>query len=104
MRARAIVALSCTVLLLACASANAQRLPSTVVPEHYDLAFDVDLAGARFGGTETIKVTLVEASRRIVLHALDIHFQDVAVKAAGLEQKAGVTLNEPTQTAALTVT
>jgi aminopeptidase N len=103
MRARLVAALPCALFFLACAPANAQRLPTTVVPDHYDLAFDVDLAGARFGGTETIKLTLTEASRRIVLHALDIQFQDILVKAGGMEQKAGVTLNEPTQTAAFTV-
>ncbi len=37
------------------AVADAQRLPGTAIPEHYDLAFDVDLAGARFEGTETIR-------------------------------------------------
>src|SRR5205807_339769 len=33
------------------APAAAQRLPTTVVPEHYDLTFSVDLARARFDGT-----------------------------------------------------
>src|SRR5947207_12972114 len=89
--------------LLACSSARAQRLPTTVVPEHYDLAFDVDLATARFAGVETIKVTLSEASRRIVLHAFDIQFHEVTINVGAVDQKATVTLNAATQTAALTV-
>jgi aminopeptidase N len=83
--------------------AQAQRLPTTVVPDHYDLAFDVDLGTARFSGTETIHVRLLEPARRIVLNALDIQFQDVTIDAGGTAQKATVTLNDPTESAALTV-
>jgi aminopeptidase N len=77
----------------------AQRLPATVLPEHYDLAFDVDLARARFDGVETIRVRLTEPTRRIVLHALDITFHDVTV--AG--QNAAVATNTAAQTATLSV-
>src|SRR5580765_65139 len=84
--------------LLACSPVGAQRLPSTVVPAHYDLAFDVDLAAARFEGVETIRVSLAEPSRRIVLNALDIQFHDVTISAGGAEQKATVALNAATQT------
>src|SRR5262245_64277265 len=100
---RGIGALLWILCLLACSPAGAQRLPTTVTPQHYDLAFDVDLAAARFEGLETIKVSLAQPSRRIVLNALDIQFHEVTVAAGGMEQKATVTLNEPTQTAALTV-
>ena len=103
MRVRAIAALPCVLFFLACGAADAQRLPATVSPEHYDLAFDVDLAGARFDGTETIRVRLSEPSRRIVLHALELQFQDVTITAGGVGQKAGVTLERSTQTAVLTV-
>jgi len=103
MRARAVVALPCALFFLSCSSAHAQRLPNTVLPEHYDLAFDVDLAGARFGGIETIRVTLTAPSRRIVLHSLDIQFQDVTITAGSVEQKARVALDASTQTAALSV-
>ena len=52
--------------LLACSPAGAQRLPTTVSPQHYDLAFDVNLTTARFDGTETIAVltALEEIIRR----------------------------------------
>jgi aminopeptidase N len=89
--------------LLACSPAGAQRLPSTVVPDHYDLAFDVNLTTARFEGVETINVRLTEPSRRIVLNVLDIQFHDVTIRAGGQEQKATVALSASTQTAALTV-
>src|SRR5262245_20364090 len=89
--------------LIACSPAGAQRLPTTVVPEHYDLAFDVNLTTARFEGVETIKVTLTRPSRRIVLNALDIRFHDVTIAAGALEQKATVALDAATPTAALNV-
>src|SRR5262249_52099427 len=100
---RGIGALPWILCLLACSPAGAQRLPTTVVPEHYDLAFDVDLKTARFEGVETIKVSLAQPSRRIVLNALDISFHEVTIRAAGAEQRAAVTENDATQTAALPV-
>src|SRR5262245_44970701 len=100
---RKIWALPWILCFLACSPVGAQRLPTTVTPEHYDLAFDVDLAGARFEGVETIKVVLAQPSRRIVLNALDLQFHEVTITARGLEQKATVVLNADSQTAALTV-
>lgn len=83
--------------------AFAQRLDGNVIPSRYDLAFDVDLAQARFGGVEIIDVDLTQPSRRIVLHALEIQFQEVTVEAGGQTQRAAVSLDAPTQTAAFTV-
>src|SRR5947208_10904621 len=50
--------LTAALALLAASHAFAQRLPGDVTPSHYDLSFDVDLANARFTGTETIRVDL----------------------------------------------
>src|SRR5438552_2575256 len=80
-----------------------QRLPTTVVPDHYDLAFDVDLEHARFSGNERIRVQLTEPSRRIALHAVDIRFLDTTVHAGDTAQTAIVSVNGPTETATLTV-
>ncbi len=85
------------------ARAFAERLPTTVTPEHYSLAFDVDLARARFEGAETIRVTLTESSTRIVLHAVEITFHEVTITAGGRSQKARVALDRANQTAVLTV-
>ena len=103
LRLRGIGALPWILCLLACSPAGAQRLPTTVTPDHYDLAFDVDLAAARFEGVETIKVSLAEPSRRITLNALDLQFHEVTINAGGADQKATVALNAATETAALTV-
>lgn len=80
--------------ILTCATPSfAERLPADVRPDHYDLAFDVDLAAARFGGTETIRVRLDRPARRTVLHALDIQFHEVTIRHRSITQKATVTLS-----------
>jgi aminopeptidase N len=90
--------------LLSTLPARAERLPAGVVPSHYDLGFAVDLARARFEGIETIRVDIAQPTRTVVLHALDIAFRTVTITAAGTAaQTASVTLNEPLQTATLTV-
>src|SRR3954471_3891338 len=90
-------------VLLAPLPASAQRLPTTVVPSHYDLAFVVDLARERFEGTETIKVDVKEPTAKIVLNALEIEFREVTVGTGAAAQVATVALDEAAQTATLTV-
>jgi aminopeptidase N len=83
--------------------ASAQRLPTIVSPEHYDLKFSVDLKQARFDGTETIHVQVHESTPRIVLNAADLTFDEVTIGSGAEAQKAAVTLDEHDQTATLTV-
>ena len=83
--------------------ARAQRLPSTVVPVHYDLSVTPDLEKAAFGGTERIQVRLQAPSRTITLNAAEIDFETVAVSAAGHTQRARVTLSAPRDQATFTV-
>jgi aminopeptidase N len=94
------------VLILLALVANpvfGQRLPSTVVPEHYDLHFTPDFATNTFGGEATIRVRLTEPSQRITLHAVEIEFQEVAISAGGKTLPAAVALNAESETATLTV-
>src|SRR5436190_4361637 len=79
--------------------ALAQRLPTPVQPGHYDLAFLVDLAHARFDETETIRVTVAEPTSRIVLNAAEIQFDEVTIG----RQRAEVALDAANQTATFTV-
>jgi aminopeptidase N len=83
--------------------AFAQRLPTTVLPEHYDLKFTVDLRQARFEGVEAIDVQVGEPTATVVLHALDIQFHEVTIGTGAAAQKATVSLSEDDQTATLTV-
>ncbi len=97
-----------TASLLFCAAlvpstAAADRLPGTVVPEHYDLAFTIDLAHERFAGQEAIRVRVGRATRTIVLNALDLDLSDASVQAGSTQQTAAVLLDAGAQTATLTL-
>ena len=95
--------LLCLTALLAALPASAQRLPTIVTPDHYDLAFVVDLTHERFEGTETIRVQVAEPTPRVVLNAVDLQFREVTIGAGAAAQDATVTLDEANQTATLTV-
>jgi aminopeptidase N/puromycin-sensitive aminopeptidase len=82
--------------------ANAQRLPTTVRPEHYTLTLTPDLKGATFSGFETIDVTLAEPLNAITLNAAEIAFQSVTVTANGQQQTAAVTLDKGKEQATFT--
>jgi aminopeptidase N len=84
-------------------AALAARLPTTVVPDHYDLKFVVDLANARFDGVETIQVRVAAPTSRIVLNAAEITFGDVTIGAGPSAQKATVALSAEDQTATFSV-
>src|SRR6185503_17900606 len=90
-------------LLLVATPALAQRLPSTIVPTHYDIAVVPDLAAARFAGTERITVTLAKPSATIVLNAAEIEFDTVSVTAGGRTQAARVSLDAAKEQATFTV-
>lgn len=61
-------------LFLAVSAINlqAQRLPTTVVPSHYKLFLDPDIAGQKFTGEETINVHVQQATSEIVLNSLGL--------------------------------
>ncbi|MGB8258774.1 MAG: M1 family metallopeptidase [Terracidiphilus sp.] len=80
----------------------AQRLPRTVIPEHYRLWLTPDLKSATFTGVETIDVNLTEPSATIVVNAAEIAFQAASVTAAGRTQAATTTLDEKKEQAVFT--
>jgi aminopeptidase N len=82
---------------------GAQRLPETATPDHYDLAFVVDIPRQRFEGTETIRVQVPQPTRRIVLNAAELTFRDASISAGGATQQAAVALDKNSETATLTV-
>jgi aminopeptidase N len=92
-----------TMVWLTAVPASAQRLPTIVTPDHYDLAFVVDLGRERFEGTETIRVNVAEPTSRIVLHAVDLEMRSVTIGAGAAAQTATVAFDAEAQTATLTV-
>jgi aminopeptidase N len=88
-KSRAVLATALLCLLAAAANpAHAQRLPKTVIPEHYTLLLTPDLKAATFSGVETIEVTLSEPADHITLNSAEIAFQSVTITAAGNQQTA----------------
>ena len=83
--------------------ALAQRLPSGVVPDHYDIQVAPNLGAATFAGTERIHVTLEGPSRAITLNAADIVFEEVSIAAGGSTQVARVSLDPAREQATFTV-
>ena len=57
----------------------AHRLPTTVVPRHYELELRPDLDAARFSGEVRIQVEVTEPTRSVTLHALDLELDEVTV-------------------------
>ena len=72
---RALVAAILVTLPLA-----AQRLSPDVVPSHYAIALDVDLAGRQFSGEETIEVTTRVETARIALNALGLAISRASIE------------------------
>ena len=91
------------VLYLLAAPVAAQRLPDTVIPEHYTLWFAPDLSKATFRGRETIRVQVKSPTTAMTLHAAEIAFVDAVVEGGGASQAARVTLDEKAETATLHV-
>jgi aminopeptidase N len=90
---------SAALLLFAIQPASAQRLATTVLPEHYTLSLTPDLKAATFSGVESIDVTVKEPVRSITLNSIEIAFQSVTVVAAGQQQTAAVSLDNEKQQA-----
>src|SRR4051794_5283916 len=89
-------------ILSSIATANAQRLPSDVVPEHYKLILTPDLKTATFAGREEIVVKLSKPLTAITLNAFELKFLKVTTQVGGVELPATVSLDSKNQQATLT--
>jgi puromycin-sensitive aminopeptidase len=84
---------------------NPYRLPRSVVPSRYDLRLEPDLAAATVRGEVTIALTVQEATREIVLNAIELAIDSaVLTDAAGkVSHAATITLEEATERCRLTL-
>jgi puromycin-sensitive aminopeptidase len=96
---RAIVLLGC--LLALGNRANAQRLPATVLPEHYRITFTPDFSKDVFAGEEIIQVRLVEPTSTITLNSVELDYQGSSVSAGGTTYVAKVTTDATREMATL---
>src|SRR6266850_7360697 len=90
-------------LLFASAPIFAQRLPDSVLPEHYKLGIAPDFNNDSFSGTETIQVRLMKATSTITLNSLELELEEVTVRAGGKSQTATVKLEPANEVAVLSV-
>src|SRR5215470_9070941 len=78
------------------------RLPTTVVPERYEIRLTPDLSAATFAGEEKISIQVHEPVRRIVLNAAELDVQAVsATNGAGMQAKGTVSLDSDNEQATL---
>jgi aminopeptidase N len=91
------------ITIAATLTTQAQRLPSTVRPQHYSLALTPDLKAATFTGSEVIDITLAEPATSITLNAHGLTFQSAKIESAGKSQTATVSLDQEKEQATLTV-
>jgi puromycin-sensitive aminopeptidase len=78
------------------------RLPRSVVPTCYDLRLEPDLEAFTFAGEETVTLTVREATREILLNAVELSVDRAEVIGDGRTLTAAVALDEATERCRLT--
>ncbi len=92
---------ACVMLLVSMAAA--QRLPQTAVPEHYQLTLTPDFTQDNFGGQETIRVRVQQATTQIVLNSADIEIQEASIRSGSTTQNATTAFDKEKEMVALSV-
>jgi puromycin-sensitive aminopeptidase len=59
------------------------RLPTTVIPQRYDLRFEPDFEGAAFTGQETVTLAVAAPVREIQLNAVELAIDQVTARGPG---------------------
>ena len=102
--ARLLAILGTFIVALAMAgAAGAQRLPTNVTPQSYDMKFTPDLPTATFSGEETIHVTLAQPATTVTLNSAEIDIKSAEITAGGSTQTATVSYDKEQDQATLTV-
>ncbi|KAL7281141.1 hypothetical protein ACG7TL_004449 [Trametes sanguinea] len=65
------------------ATAPGNRLPTDVVPNHYDLTVHTDLENAMFDGIMRIRLHVKRRTSTIVLNSVDLQLSDISLQVSG---------------------
>ncbi|KAG1648584.1 Aminopeptidase M1-C [Nymphon striatum] len=82
---------------------DSYRLPGNVLPRHYQVELEPNIANHSFAGTVAIQVDVTEATASVVLNAIELDLLSATVTQDGQEQTAEVALDEETERATLTL-
>jgi aminopeptidase N len=84
-------------LTISAISLHAQRLPTTVVPIHYKLFVDPDIAQQKFTGEETINVQVEQITSEIVLNSLGLEIPLAEATSGNNTVPAQITYDQPNE-------
>ena len=77
-------------------------LPTSVLPRKYTITLKPDLTNFTFDGSESVDVSVVEATSEIVLNAIDLQISSASLRQNGASTAAdSITFDEGRQTATL---
>ena len=60
-----------------------ELLPANVIPKHYELSFEPNFSNFTFEGTTKIDLDVVEDSKSIAVHTLELDLHNVIVSSGG---------------------
>ena len=85
------------------ASADAYRLPRTVVPSRYELVLEPDLQAFTFSGSQRVEVEVTETTTKVVLNSIELDITSAALVQGERRLEATIALDEETERATLTL-
>src|SRR5579872_4470708 len=90
-------------LVLIAMGAYGQRLPQTVIPDHYAITITPDMEKETFHGEETIDVDVKEPVSSIVMNGIGFTYPEVSVTSNGTTVNATAAENAANETLTLTL-
>ena len=86
---------------ISAAQALEYRLPANVTPERYDLILTPDLKAFTFAGSETVAISVHEATTEVVLNALELEIESATAERASKSLTAQIELEPARERARL---
>ncbi|HET9060252.1 MAG TPA: M1 family metallopeptidase [Acidimicrobiales bacterium] len=78
------------------------RLPRHIVPEHYELSFELDFDAAAFSGEATVQLVVRDQAAEVVVNAAELEISHATLRRDGREVTAEVSYREDEEQAVFT--